>query len=347
MSHIEDARAGWREEMRSAWLYHRLAECSHRQANDQALFTELARAAEHQSVLWANQLQQHGEKPPDSFAPDVRSRLVIWLARRWGVRALRPILSAMKVRGMAIFNTSASHHALPDNPDDLVHHHQMDSAANLRAAVFGVNDGLISNASLILGMAGATTDQSHTIVLTGIAGLLAGAFSMASGEYVSVRSQREMYEYQIGLEREELMLYPEEEALELAMIYHAKGMPLEEARQFSTRLIGDPEKALDTLAREELGINPQDLVSPWGAAVASFFSFALGACLPLLPFLYFSAHKALWAVVITTALALFVIGAGLSLFTGRNALMSGVRMLMIGLAAGGATYFIGRLIAGT
>ena len=343
MSTLHEARTGWREEMRSAWLYHRLTEYS--PPNEQALFFELAHAAEEQSVLWAQQLQQHGEQPPASFAPDMRSKIVIGLVRLLGARTLRPVLSAMKIRGMAIFNTQPSHHALPENPEDLAHHHQMDAVTNLRAAVFGVNDGLISNASLMLGMVGATANQSHTIVLTGIAGLLAGAFSMASGEYVSVRSQREMYEYQIGLEREELMLYPEEESRELAMIYHAKGMPLEDARRFSSRLISDPEKALDTLAREELGINPQDLVSPWGAAVASFFAFAGGACLPLLPFLYFSGQKAVWATVMVTGVALFVIGAGLSLFTGRNAAMSGLRMLLIGMAAGGATYFIGRLFA--
>jgi VIT1/CCC1 family predicted Fe2+/Mn2+ transporter len=182
------------------------------------------------------------------------------------------------------------------------------------------------------------------IMLAGIAGLLAGAFSMAAGEYLSVRSQREMYEYQIGLERDELEQYPAEEAAELALIFQAKGLEREEARRLSEKLIADPDQALDTLTREELGLNPDELGSPWGAALFSFFSFASGALLPLLPFLVTTGAPALFSAMGMTAVALFAVGAALSLFTGRHALTGGLRMLAIGSAAGGATYLIGKAL---
>jgi VIT1/CCC1 family predicted Fe2+/Mn2+ transporter len=174
--------------------------------------------------------------------------------------------------------------------------------------------------------------------------LLAGACSMGSGEYVSVRSQREMLEYQLELEKHELDTYPEEEAKELALIYEARGIPKEEATRLANILIQDPEKALDTLAREELGINPDDLVSPWGAAISSFVSFVIGALIPLLPFLFSQSRYNLVISIGLTAAALFGIGASLSLFTQRNALWSGLRTLLIGIAAGALTYFIGNLL---
>jgi len=213
---------------------------------------------------------------------------------------------------------------------------------NLRAAVFGVNDGLVSNASLILGVAGASPEPG-VVVLTGIAGMCAGAFAMAAGEYVSVRSQRELFEYQIGLERDELRQYPEAEAQELALIYAAKGLPVEEARRLARQIIADPEHALDTLAREELGLNPDELGSPWGAAISSFLSFAAGALLPLAPFVLAPGPRALPVAIGITAVALFGVGALLSLFTGRNGWYSGLRMLALGALAGGVTYLIGRI----
>ena len=162
----------------------------------------------------------------------------------------------------------------------------------LRAAVLGANDGIVSTASLVLGMAAAQATHSN-VVVAGVAGLVAGAMSMAAGEYVSVRSQREMYEHQIGLEQAELDEYPDEEAEELALIYAARGMSTQDATELSRRTIADPRQALATLAREELGLNPEELGSPWGAALSSFFSFAVGALVPLLPFLLVRAEGAL------------------------------------------------------
>jgi len=167
---------------------------------------------------------------------------------------------------------------------------------------------------------------------------------MAAGEYVSVRSQREMYEHQIELERAELVEYPEEEAEELALIYAARGMPKEAAHELAKRTIADPERALDALAREELGLNPEELGSPWGAALSSFFAFAVGAIVPLLPFLVASGSAALIVSVVITGIALFVAGAIISLFTGRSAWRDGTRMLGIGTGVGAVTYFIGKLL---
>jgi VIT1/CCC1 family predicted Fe2+/Mn2+ transporter len=179
------------------------------------------------------------------------------------------------------------------------------------------------------------------ILLSGIAGLLAGACSMAAGEYVSVRSQKEFFEYQIGLERSELEQYPEEEAAELAVIYHARGLPRAESEKLAQQVISNPEKALDTLAREELGLNPTDLGSPYGAAISSFFSFAAGAFIPLIPFFFGIYRWNLGISMLLTGITLFSIGAIISLFTSRSALLSGLRMLLIGASAGVLTYLIG------
>jgi VIT1/CCC1 family predicted Fe2+/Mn2+ transporter len=176
--------------------------------------------------------------------------------------------------------------------------------------------------------------------------MLAGALSMAAGEYVSVRSQREMYEYQIALEREEVAEYPEEEAEELALIYEARGVEIQQAREVSRALLAHPEQALDVLSREELGLNPDDLGSPWGAAISSFISFALGASVPLAPFVALRSTST--ATLITTAavtcLALFCIGLVLSLFTGRDALKGALRMVIIGSGAGIISFFVGRAL---
>ena len=339
------AQGAWREEMASAWLYRIVAQCEAGTARA-GLFLELAQAAEDQAQMWVAEMHKRGEPVPQHFRPDLRTRLVGALTRVFRPRAMRGILAAMKVRGMVLYASATRPHPMPTNREDIGKRHQSGASGNtLRAAVFGVNDGLVSNAALIYGIAGAAAEPS-VIVLTGVAGLLAGAFSMAAGEYVSVRSQREMFEYQIGLERDELDQYPDEEAAELALIYVAKGMQPEEARRVADTLMQDPGRALDTLAREELGLNPDELGSPWLAALSSFVAFTVGAVVPLLPFLLAAGHNTLVYSVAATGLGLFVVGATLSLFTGRRALLSGLRMLAIGGGAGLATYFIGTRIGG-
>ena len=336
----------WAEEKRSAYLYRVVAEAEAGTPR-QALFTELAQSAERQAAIWERHARDAGQSVPGRFVPDMRTRVVAYLVRRLGPRPLRGVLAAIKVRGMSLYGGIASGHAMPRSMDEVGRRHRsVGSGGNLRAAVFGVNDGLISNASLIMGIAGAASDNA-LILLSGAAGLIAGAFSMAAGEYVSVRSQREMYEYQIGLEKEELERYPEEEAEELRLIYEARGLPREEAAQLANSLIADPERALDTLAREELGLNAEDLGSPWGAALFLFFSFAVGALIPLLPFIFASGTASLIVAIALTGVALFVVGAVLSLFTGRGAVFSGARMLAIGAAAGTFTYLIGKFLGVT
>lgn len=333
----------WEDEQRSAFLYRVLAQIDKGTPRER-LFSELAREAENQSAIWLEAARKRGHVPPAAYRPDFRTRLVVRLTHRFGPRAMRTVLAAMKVRGMSVYSSADPGHSLPDSSTGIERRHRgLASGGNLRAAVFGVNDGLVSNASLILGVAGAGSEPG-IIVLSGVAGLLAGAFSMAAGEYVSVRSQREMYEYQIGLERDELGTYPEEEAKELALIYEARGLPGDEAKRLADSMIADPERGLDTLAREELGLNPHELGSPWGAATSSFLSFACGALIPLLPFLFGTRSSALLISIGLTGATLFAVGAILSLFTGRGAMSGGLRMLMIGAAAGALTFTIGTLL---
>ena len=329
------ARESWAHEKESAWLYRVLAE-SEPDATHRELFAKLGLEAEAQAAIWQKDAAQQSE-----FAPSLRARLVAALVRRLGARPMRGVLAAMKVRGLSVYSGPAPVHAMPKTVEEVGRRHQgVKSGGGLRAAVFGANDGLVSNASLILGMAGAT-GQSDVILLSGVAGLLAGAFSMAAGEYISVRSQREMFEYQIAAERDELAEYPEEEAAELALIYAARGLEPEEAKRVAARIIANPEHALDTLAREELGLDPDALGSPWGAAGFSFAAFSAGALVPVAPFLFSSGTSALLTAIGLTGAALFAIGATLSLFTGRGALAGGLRMLAIGGAAGLATFSIG------
>jgi VIT1/CCC1 family predicted Fe2+/Mn2+ transporter len=222
--------------------------------------------------------------------------------------------------------------------------HRSGGGGTLRASIFGASDGLVSNTALVMGFAGAQTSGDF-VLLAGIAGLLAGAFSMAAGEYVSMRAQRELFERQIELERAELEGAPEEELAELSLIYQAKGLPKEEADATAARLMEDPQIALDTLVREELGLDPSELGSPWGASIGSFLAFAIGAFVPVVPFVFADASTPF--VVASAALstiALFAVGAGVSLFTGRSALYSGARQVGLGAAAAAVTFVIGRII---
>lgn len=336
----------WTEEKRSAYLYQIMA-THEATAAKQKLFLRLANSANKQAEIWKKKSSSIGETLPQHYQPDLRTRLVAHLIKHLGSERIRFILSTMKVRGMSVYSNANPEYPLPSAIADLERRHKaLSTGGNLRAAVFGINDGLVSNASLLLGVAGANVNQ-HIILLTGIAGLLAGALSMAAGEYISVRSQRELYEYQISLERDELRLYPEEEAKELAIIYHARGLPEEEATKLAQLTIQNPEQALDTLSREELGLNPKELGSPYGAAVSSFFSFCAGAFLPLIPYLFGSSSWNFMVMIILTALGLFSVGATLSLFTNKSAFQSGLRMLCIGGSAGVFTFLIGKLLSVT
>ncbi|MEQ1930166.1 MAG: VIT1/CCC1 transporter family protein [Parvularculaceae bacterium] len=331
----------WRSEMTAAHLSRAVAR---RESDPQrkALFGRMAEEGEAQAAI----IVKDRPTPPD-FAPSMRTRLIAALVGALGPRATRPLLAAAKVRGLSVYAGPiaaplAAGHAMPTSAETIGRRHRGAGGGSLRAAVFGVNDGLVSNLSLVMGVAGATSADEVALV-AGIAGLLAGAFSMAAGEYVSMRTQREMFEHQIAQEKQELDLYPEEEAEELALIYAARGVPMEEARAFALRLVADPKVALDALAREELGLNPADLGSAAGAALYSFVAFSLGAVVPLLPFLLGAGQNALVLAGAFSGLALFGVGSTMSLFSGRSAIVGGLRMLLIGALAGAATFGIGRL----
>jgi VIT1/CCC1 family predicted Fe2+/Mn2+ transporter len=201
-----------------------------------------------------------------------------------------------------------------------------------------------------MGVAGAAAGGGgdlRVVLLAGIAGLLAGAFSMAAGEYISMQSQRELYERQIALERAELEAMPEEEEAELAAVYRSKGFTATEAAAIARRLFADPEKALDTLIREELGLDPDELGSPLGAAGGSFVAFAVGAAIPVLPFVLIPGTTAIAVSLVLSLVAMFAVGVGVSLLTGRGAIFSGLRQVAIGAAAAGVTFLVGRLIGVT
>jgi VIT1/CCC1 family predicted Fe2+/Mn2+ transporter len=221
--------------------------------------------------------------------------------------------------------------------------HRAEVGGVLRATVFGVNDGLVSNFSLVMGVAGGTTNNS-IVLLAGIAGLVAGAFSMASGEWISIRSQRELYENELRIEQEELRAFPEEERNELEMIYRAKGISAEDARALVDTIMNRNDVALDTLAREELGLDPSTLGSPWVAAFSSFAAFALGAALPVIPFLFGSGTAPTLIAAVLSVVALFGVGAATSIFTGRHAGRAGLRMALIGSVVAAVTFFVGKAV---
>ena len=335
---MQDAFTRWHSEKTAAYLSGAVA-AAEPDAAKAVLFRQMAQAAEDQAAILGRELT----KTPD-FSPSLRSRLTAWLVGVFGPRAMGPILSASKVRGVSVYRGQAEPpgHPMPTSVEEVGRRHRGLGGGTLRAAVFGVNDGLVSNTCLVMGVAGAAA-APDVILLTGVAGLLAGAFSMAAGEFISMLSQREMFEHQIAQEKDELERYPAEEAEELALIYAARGIPLKQARAIAKKLIANPEKALDTLAREELGLNPDDLGSPIGAALSSFVAFAIGATLPLIPYLLGASAHGIAIASTISGIALFAVGAVLSLFSGKSALWGGVRMLLIGAAAAAATYGIGSL----
>jgi vacuolar iron transporter family protein len=237
---------------------------------------------------------------------------------------------------MAIIDTEAALHvAHRDN-----HTHRDVNGGWLRPAVFGAMDGLVSNLALMTGVAGGTAG-SETVVVAGLAGLAAGAFSMAAGEYTSVASQRELVEAELEVERRELRKHPKDEEKELAALYEARGVEPKLAREVARQLSHDPEQALEIHAREELGIDPGELPSPAVAAVSSFGAFALGALLPVLPYLL--GATALWPALLLALLGLFACGAVVAKVTARTWWFSGLRQLALGGAAAGVTYVLGGL----
>ncbi len=224
--------------------------------------------------------------------------------------------------------------------------HRFSSGGSLRAAVLGINDGLVSNFGLVMGVAGGT-NRPELVLLAGVAGLLAGSFSMAAGEYISMRSQRDIYEHQLLIEEMEIKEFPEEEEEELVLIYRAKGLSEDDSRTIAKQIMSSPSAALDTMAREELGLDPNQLGSPWGAAFSSFAAFVVGAIVPILPYVIGAGDLAFRLSAFFSALALIVVGGALAGLTNRSVLWGALRMLLAGGAAAAVTFGIGRLIGVT
>jgi VIT1/CCC1 family predicted Fe2+/Mn2+ transporter len=355
---IERYRQNYIVEMDGIALYRAMAAAE----NDReraSIFERLARNEERHAQRWAKLIQSAGGIVPQ-HRPSLRVHLLGWMARRFGTRRVIPIISSLEARDEAGYKQQPEAAGLP--AEERAHSrtlramtdagsgqasiaeeerwHVTAHSGGLRAAVFGVNDGLLSNFSLVMGFAGAEAKPEY-ILLAGVAGLLAGSFSMAAGEYVSVRAQREVYEQQIAMEKEELEMSPKEEEEELALIYQAKGLPAHEATHLARRIIENPRIAIDTLAREELGLDPSALGSPWIAAASSFFAFVVGAFVPVAPYLFASGAIARYTSAALSLLAMFGVGALISIFTARGPFRSGLRMLGIGILVSMLTYLVG------
>jgi VIT1/CCC1 family predicted Fe2+/Mn2+ transporter len=221
--------------------------------------------------------------------------------------------------------------------------HRTDKSGALRAAIFGVSDGLVSNTALVMGFAGSGVGGG-TVLFAGLAGLLAGAFSMAAGEYVSVASQTDLFRRELAIEARELQEKPEEEQRELELLYRAKGLDAQTARTTAAKIMADPETALDTLAREELGLDPDDLGDPKRVAASSFAAFAVGAAVPVIPYVFLTGTAALTLAVTLAVLALIVVGGTVGRLSGLGVVRSALRQVLVGGGAAAITYVLGRLV---
>jgi VIT1/CCC1 family predicted Fe2+/Mn2+ transporter len=354
-------REMWTAELGGAALYRALAD--HADERRRPIFLSLAEAEERHAAHWAERMRRAGVTDLEPPRLPFRIRVLRRLAGLLGTEAVLPIVlraeaaDADKYRGVAAApaamaaqeamhgkvvaamrgNTAGGRIAAAEG------RHRAGVGGALRAGVFGVNDGLVSNFSLVMGVAGGTSNKS-IVLLAGVAGLVAGAFSMASGEWISVRSQRELYENELRIEEQELAAFPEEEREELELIYQAKGVDPAEAKALVDNIMSRPDVALDTLAREELGLDPATLASPWVAAVTSFLAFAAGAFLPVVPFFVGSGVAAVVTSALLSVVALFGVGSAISVFTGRHAGRSGLRMAVIGAAVAAATFLVGKAV---
>jgi vacuolar iron transporter family protein len=358
----------WRDllasERDAAELYTRIA--GSETGERRAIFEELATVEHRHAAHWEEKIRGAGAAVPPPGGPSVRTRILASAAARMSPNAILPLIERSERADASVYDADPD--AAPGMAADEHGHartiaklieggrpsprvqiarrepwHRGDRSGALRAGVFGVSDGLVSNTALVMGVAGS--GASHmVIVLAGTAGLLSGSFSMAVGEYVSMVSQREMFQREIALEAQELEEKPEEEHDELVLLYRAKGLTKEEATKLADRIMSDRQVALDTLTREELGLDLTQLGSPLAAAVSSLITFALGALVVLLPYLAGSGTAALVAAIVLAAAALFGVGAGVGVLNGRPAVLSGLRQLALGGAAALVTYGIGHVI---
>lgn len=359
--------ANWQKEVDGEAQYLALAKIE-KQPQLAEVYRRMAASEEKHAAFWEKQLKGAGVKIPQR-RPSWRARTLIFLARRFSAHFILPTLTAGEKATSNDYNSQPEAGIGSMSADERSHarllgqvsggqgglsggsvaqmegRHKATGGNALRAAVLGANDGLVSILSLVMGVAGANL-PSHDVLVAGIAGLLAGAGSMALGEWLSVQSSRELYANQIKIEKEELEGNPAEEAAELALIYQSKGLPEARATELANAIMNTDKSAiLDTLAREELGIDPEELGgSAYVAAATSFLLFALGAIFPILPFAFLSGNIAIYTSMAVSAVALFLVGAAITLMTGRNLLYSGFRQVIIGLLAAILTFGVGKLI---
>jgi vacuolar iron transporter family protein len=363
-------KANLQDERDSSTLYHALADAE-KDTHLAEIYQRLAAIEEKHAASWEDLLRQSGQAVP-TFRPGWRIRTLVFLSRHLGASSILPMVSTMESKATHAYDQQPEAQAMGMPAQERSHarvfgylgaatrggipgstlaqlegrHRNTGGGNALRAAVLGASDGLTSNMSLVMGVAGADL-SGHTILLTGIAGLLAGALSMAIGEWLSVQSARELYAHQIDVEREELQNVPEEEREELSLIYQAKGLHEQEAKSLADRLLADKDTALDTLAREELGIDPAELGgSAWQAAITSFLLFATGAIIPAAPFAFGGGLIIIAISLALSVVGLFLIGAGITLTTGVPLLKAGGRQVLFGLAAAAITFGLGRLVGG-
>ena len=366
-SNTERYRRNLQNEVDGAAIYRAMAAGEEHPALVE-LYTSLAEAEERHARFWGERMREAGTAPPP-LRPTWQARALIMAARRLGPQWVLPTVAQQEREGRKMYDhqPEASGTSLPGDersharilrelggsglPGDAIARlegrHRSIGGNALRAAVLGANDGLVSNLSLVMGVAGASLG-GQTILITGLAGLLAGAASMAMGEWISVRSSSEAAARQLEIEADELDTFPEEEAEELRLIYQAKGMAPEDAATLADHVMADRETALQVQAREELGIDPDELEgSPMVAALSSFVLFAIGAVIPVLPFAFTSGVPAVVTAVVGSGLGLFGLGAAITIFTGLGGVRSGLRQLAIGWAAAAVTYGIGAAIGTT
>jgi VIT1/CCC1 family predicted Fe2+/Mn2+ transporter len=354
----------WADEIAGVDLYRELAEVSTGERRE--IFLGLARSEERHVQHWRRMLERNGVRDLVPPRRALRTRVLTRLARRFGSDSVLPIVLRQEASNAERYRRFAAATSLMADQEALHSktlaamtgegqggqirssevRHRAGAGGWLRATVFGFNDGLVSNLGLVTGAAGGT-DHGRFVILVGLVGLLAGSFSMASGEWLSVTSQRELYERELSIEREELEHMPEEEAQELELIYRAKGVPRQQAAALVGRLMEDPDTALETLAREELGLDPGRLGSPWTAAGSSIAAFAFGAVIPLVPYLIGSGTPALVVSLALSAVALFGVGVLTSIFTARGPVRTGLRTVTIGAVIAALTFGLGKLVGTT
>jgi VIT1/CCC1 family predicted Fe2+/Mn2+ transporter len=343
---IRRYRLNLRIERDNAALYARLAELA-ADARLARAYRRIAEGEQSNAAFWESCLRESGAAvPPPNTG--LRVRALGWLAQRFGTGFVMPTVVRLEHAdhaGTPVDRDGHRDHFVPAHVRAARgHSHRTQSGNTLRAAVLGANDGLVSNASLVMGMAGAASGD-RAVLLAGLAGLVAGACSMALGEWLSVNSSREFYQAQITERAERLAVAPEDGVRQIAGIYRGKGLGRAEARHLAEHLAETPRTALDTVVREDLGVDPDELGgSAWSAALSSFCLFAFGAAFPVAPYLILHGRDALLGSIVATAAGLALIGTGTSLFTGRGMLFSVARQFAITVAAAAITYGVGHLL---